>query len=153
MSDLLSRAEKILSSKINGTSYDEPPQSRLEKLLLQLNTSTGVDTTELTKEVSELKQAVDNNEKSISYLDNGMTKNANNISGLKTSVTAAQNKIIRNEQTIEVLGQAVEEAQVEISVLQKGVSELNQNVRDIQEDVIRVEDHAIMDGDGNDEEV
>lgn len=113
----LSRSEKILSSKISGDNYTDPPQSRLEKLLLQLNTSTGTDTTELTKDVQSLKDTV-------GYLDTAMTKNANNISGVKSSVTAVQNKIM---------------------TLGEGVDELNRNIRDIQEDVIRIEDHAILD--------
>lgn len=113
----LSRSEKILSSKISGDDYTDPPQSRLEKLLLQMNTSTGTDTTELTKDVQSLKN-------SVGYLDTAMTKNANNISGVKSSVTAVQNKIM---------------------TLGEGVDELNRNIRDIQEDVIRIEDHAILD--------
>lgn len=152
MSGLTSRAEKILSSKINGTSYNEPPQSRLENLLLQLNTSTGVDTRELTKDVSELKENVKDNQNKIAYLDTSMTKNANNISGLKTSVTAVQSKIMKTEQTIETIGTAVGDVQVEIAVMQKGVEELNTNIRDIQEDVIRIEDRAILDSNDNDDD-
>lgn len=127
----LSRSEDILLSKINGTTYNQPAQSRVEKLLLQLNTGTGVDTTELTKEVSELQGKVEANQSKISYLDTSMTKNANNISGLKTSVTATQNKIMNAEQKMETLS--------------SGVDELNRNIRDVQEDVIWVEDHAILD--------
>lgn len=127
----LSRSENILLSKIKGTTYDQPAQSRVEKLLLQLNTGTGVDTTELTKEVSELKEQVEINQRNITYLNTAMTKNANNISGLKSSVTATQNKIMNAEQTIDTLS--------------SGVDELNQNIRDVQEDVIWVEDHAILD--------
>ena len=36
-----SRAEEILQSKIDGTSYDKPPQSRVEELLLELDTGGG----------------------------------------------------------------------------------------------------------------
>lgn len=32
----LSRAEDILQATIDGTSYDEPPQSRIENLLIEL---------------------------------------------------------------------------------------------------------------------
>lgn len=132
----LSRSEEILSSKISGDSYSTPAQSRLEKLLLQLNTGTGIDTTVLTQDVETLKQ-------NVSSLDKGMTKNANNIGGLQTSVQAVQNKIMN-------LGTAMEEVQTEFGVLQKGVEELNTNIRDIQEDVIRIEDRAILDS--NDDE-
>ena len=37
----MSRAEEILQSKIDGTSYDKPPQSRVEELLLELDTGGG----------------------------------------------------------------------------------------------------------------
>lgn len=37
----LSRVEDILQSKIDGTSYDKPPQSRVEELLLELDTGGG----------------------------------------------------------------------------------------------------------------
>ena len=36
-----SRVEEILQSKIDGTSYDKPPQSRVEALLIELNTGGG----------------------------------------------------------------------------------------------------------------
>lgn len=41
MATALSRVEKILQSKIDGTSYTDPPLSRVEKLLIDLNTSGG----------------------------------------------------------------------------------------------------------------
>lgn len=56
---VLSRSEEILSSKINGEEYLKPAQSRLEKMLLELNTSTGVDTTVLSNDVEALKKDVD----------------------------------------------------------------------------------------------
>lgn len=37
----LSRTEEILQSKIDGTSYDRPPLSRVEALLLELDTGGG----------------------------------------------------------------------------------------------------------------
>lgn len=37
----LSRNEEILQSKIDGTSYDKPPLSRIEELLIQLPTGGG----------------------------------------------------------------------------------------------------------------
>jgi hypothetical protein len=37
----LSRAEEILQSKIDGTSYDKPPLSRVEALLIELDTGGG----------------------------------------------------------------------------------------------------------------
>lgn len=37
----LSRTEEILQSKIDGTSYDKPPLSRVEALLLELDTGGG----------------------------------------------------------------------------------------------------------------
>lgn len=55
---VLSRSEEILSSKINGEPYDKPAQSRLEGLLLELNTGTGVDTTVLSSDVKVLKEEV-----------------------------------------------------------------------------------------------
>ena len=36
-----SRVEEILQSKIDGTAYDKPPQSRVEALLIELNTGGG----------------------------------------------------------------------------------------------------------------
>lgn len=36
-----SRVESILQSKIDGTTYDKPPQSRVEELLLELDTGGG----------------------------------------------------------------------------------------------------------------
>lgn len=149
----LSRSEEILTSKINDNDYDKPAQSRLEALLLKLNTSSGTDTKELTREVDALKDDVSSAQNSITFLNSAMTKNANSIAGLQTSVAGAQNKIANNQQTIQVVGEAVQGNQVEIGVLQKGLSELNQNIRDIQEDVIRIEDHAIIDsnGDGDDD--
>lgn len=36
-----SRVEAILQSKIDGTSYDKPPLSRVEALLIELNTGGG----------------------------------------------------------------------------------------------------------------
>lgn len=141
----LSRSEKILLAKISGTSYNDPAQSRLEELLLQLNTSSGMDTTEITKELLALKGELSTAQNTLSYLNTAMTKNANNISGLSTSVTGCQNKIMTAQQTIEVLSTALGDVQVEIGVIQKGVEELNTNIRDIQEDVIRIEDHAISD--------
>ena len=36
-----SRVEEILQSKIDGTSYDKPPLSRVEALLIELNTGGG----------------------------------------------------------------------------------------------------------------
>ena len=36
-----SRVEEILQSKIDGTAYDKPPQSRIEALLIELNTGGG----------------------------------------------------------------------------------------------------------------
>ena len=42
----LSRAEEILQSKIDGTSYDKPPMSRVEELLLELDTGGGGGTTD-----------------------------------------------------------------------------------------------------------
>ncbi len=36
-----SRVEDILKSKIDGTSYDKPPLSRVEALLIDLNTGGG----------------------------------------------------------------------------------------------------------------
>lgn len=37
----LSRTEEILQSKIDGTSYDKPPLSRVEALLIELDTGGG----------------------------------------------------------------------------------------------------------------
>ena len=37
----MSRAEAILQSKIDGTTYDAPPQSRIEEQLLELDTGGG----------------------------------------------------------------------------------------------------------------
>lgn len=37
----LSRAENILESKISGTAYDKPPLSRIEALLIKLDTGGG----------------------------------------------------------------------------------------------------------------
>ena len=42
----LSRTEEILQSKIDGTSYNKPPMSRVEELLLELNTGGGGGTTD-----------------------------------------------------------------------------------------------------------
>lgn len=36
-----SRVEEILQSKIDGTTYDRPPLSRVEALLIELNTGGG----------------------------------------------------------------------------------------------------------------
>ena len=36
-----SRVEDILQSKIDGTTYDKPPLSRVEALLMELNTGGG----------------------------------------------------------------------------------------------------------------
>ncbi len=36
-----SRVEEILQSKIDGTPYDKPPLSRVEALLIELNTGGG----------------------------------------------------------------------------------------------------------------
>lgn len=36
-----SRVEEILKSKIDGTSYDKPPLSRVEELLIELNAGGG----------------------------------------------------------------------------------------------------------------
>lgn len=47
-----SRLEKMLISKLNDTPYDEIPQSRLEKLFMELNTQNGADTTALTQKVN-----------------------------------------------------------------------------------------------------
>lgn len=41
MSDTLSRVEGILENKVYGTPYDEPPQSRVEKLLMELGAGGG----------------------------------------------------------------------------------------------------------------
>ena len=41
-----SRVEEILQSKIDGTSYDKPPQSRVEALLIELNTGGGGGTSD-----------------------------------------------------------------------------------------------------------
>lgn len=42
MSDYpLSRAEEILQSKIDGTTYDKPPLSRVEELLIELDAGGG----------------------------------------------------------------------------------------------------------------
>lgn len=41
MSNVLSRVEGILENKVYGTSYNEPPQSRVEELLMKLNTGGG----------------------------------------------------------------------------------------------------------------
>lgn len=37
----LSRAEEILQSKIDGTTYNKPPLSRVEELLIELDTGGG----------------------------------------------------------------------------------------------------------------
>lgn len=37
------RAERILLSKISGSEYTDPPQTRIEELLLQLGPGGGVD--------------------------------------------------------------------------------------------------------------
>ena len=42
----LSRVEEILQSKIDGTTYDKPPLSRVEELLLELDTGGGGGTTD-----------------------------------------------------------------------------------------------------------
>lgn len=76
----LSRAEKILLSKIDGNGYDDPAQSRLEELLLGLNTSGGTDTTELTREVLSLKKDVSNAKTTVTQLQE-------NVDSMKTSVT------------------------------------------------------------------
>lgn len=48
-----SRVEEILQSKIDGTTYDKPPQSRVEALLIELNTGGGTgDYNELTNKPS-----------------------------------------------------------------------------------------------------
>lgn len=96
-----------------------------------MNTSGGIDTSELTRELLELKDKVGSLQNTAEYLEKAMSKNANDIGGLKTSVSGAQNKIIANQENINELG--------------KGVEELNTNIRDIQEDVIEIEDHAIFD--------
>lgn len=41
-----SRVEEILQSKIDGTAYDKPPQSRVEALLIELNTGGGGGTSD-----------------------------------------------------------------------------------------------------------
>ena len=46
MSDNLSRVEDILQSKIDGTAYNKPPLSRVEELLLELDTGGGGGTTD-----------------------------------------------------------------------------------------------------------
>lgn len=131
----LSRAEDILLSKIGGDSYNTPPQSRLEKLLLRLNTGTGADTSELTKDVDTLKQ-------NVTTLSNYITKNANSIGNLQETFASAQKKIAANQSNIQIVSEAMDSVYDEIAVMQKGVEELNNNIRDIQEDVIRIEDHV-----------
>lgn len=55
----LSRAEKILQAKLNGESYDAPPQSRLEKLLLEMGAGGGGgDDPQLRQDVYNLKENV-----------------------------------------------------------------------------------------------
>lgn len=54
----LSRAEDILQATVDGTSYDEPPQSRVENLLLDLKEiieqgGGGGGTVVVDKEISE----------------------------------------------------------------------------------------------------
>ena len=41
-----SRVEDILQSKIDGTTYDKPPLSRVEALLIELNTGGGGGTSD-----------------------------------------------------------------------------------------------------------
>lgn len=47
-----SRMERMLIAKLNNTPYDEKPQSRLEKLIMELNTQNGADTSALTQKVN-----------------------------------------------------------------------------------------------------
>lgn len=46
-----SRIERMLIAKLDNVPYDEKPQSRLEKLVMDLNTQNGADTSALTKKV------------------------------------------------------------------------------------------------------
>lgn len=113
----LSRAEKIILAKLNNQPYTNAPLSRLEELLIGLNTGSGESTDKLTRDILEVKKTVDT-------LDQYITKNATDISGVKSSVVGVQNKVMN---------------------LESSVNELNLNIVDIHKDVIDIEDHAIMD--------
>lgn len=54
-----SRVEQILNSKIYGDAYNDRPQSRVEELLLDLDTSSGGSDPNIKKEVDALKNALE----------------------------------------------------------------------------------------------
>lgn len=123
----LSRAEEILLSKIMGSAYDKPAQSRLEELLLQLNTGTGVDTTELTRELYLLKD-------NVSTLEQVMSDNTEDLTALRSDVET-------NENTIQTIGSSVETAQNDIGSIRRDVSELSTTM---QETKIDIDDLQLM---------
>lgn len=51
----LSRVEKIILSKLKGEEYNGRPLSRVEELLIDLNTTSGGDVGTLQKDVLQLK--------------------------------------------------------------------------------------------------
>lgn len=91
----LSRIEDILEAKINGTAYTEPPQSRIEELLIQLNVGGGgggdnPDLTNLTNRVSQLETKVNNQ--------------GDTITGISNTINSIQSDIQNISQNIDEIG-------------------------------------------------
>lgn len=85
----LSRAEKILQAKLNGESYDAPPQSRLEKLLLEIGTGGGGGGTD-----PQLRQDVNDLKTNVSALTVDVADASKNIRGISDRVSEVEGHAI-----------------------------------------------------------
>lgn len=92
----LSRIEDILEAKINGTAYTEPPQSRIEELLIQLNVGGGgggdnPDLTSLTNRVSQLETKVNNQGDTITGISGSIDSMQSDIQNLGQNIDQIAN--------------------------------------------------------------
>lgn len=85
----LSRAEKILQAKLNGESYDAPPQSRLENLLLEMGTGGGGGGSD-----PQLRQDVNNLKSEVSALTSDVADASQDIRGISDRVSEVEKHAI-----------------------------------------------------------
>lgn len=122
-----SRIEKILRSKIEGTPYTEKPRSSLESLLLDLNVSSGADTSQLTQKVNDLQ-------KEYQTLQTGISEAFQN---LDESLSSLENVIYGEDEETGL--------SVSIATLETSMQSVKNDISDLKSSVQTLKEHGILD--------
>ena len=122
-----SRLERILRSKIEGTPYTEKPRSSLESLLLDLNVSSGADTSQLTQKVMDLQR-------DYQTLQSGISDAFQN---LDESLSSLENVIYGEDETTGL--------SVSIETLENTLQSVKNDLSNLKSSVQTLEEHGILD--------